>query len=93
MTIEDRQGFLHAEQMQEIISSEQDPITKQLLVFAYNMLLSSIVSEGIAPTGGFDLGFFMHIVQQFASHHDVLRNILEGRGHEYAWIAEPTTET
>ena len=74
--------------MQEIISSEQDPITAQLMVFAYNTLLASALSEGVAPVGNFDLGFFMHVVQQFASDHDALRDILDGKGNEYVWLAE-----
>lgn len=87
------QGFLHGEQMQEIIASEQDPITAQLMVFVYNTLISCIGSGSQAPTGSFDLGFFMHVVQQFARDHEALRTILEGKGNEYVWIEEPLTET
>src|SRR5690242_5989906 len=92
MSLEGNQGFLRAEQMQEIISSEQNRITAQLMVFAYNTLVCSVLCGSQAPAGSFDLSFFMHVVQQFASDHETLRQILEGKGNEYVWLAEPTTE-
>jgi hypothetical protein len=56
------------------------------MVFAYNTLIGCIGTGSQAPTGSFDLVFFMQVVRQFASDHEALRKILDGKGNEYVWL-------
>jgi hypothetical protein len=83
----ENQALLRDKEMRETIASEKDPITAQLMIFAYNTLISRILSKE-QPVASFDLAYFMQIVQEFASDHATLKKILDGKGDELIWMAE-----
>ena len=80
--------FLRQEEMQELISSEQDEITAHLMIFANNTLVARILRNAPGPTADFDLRYFMEIIQEFASDRDTLKTILTGRAVDLVWLSD-----
>lgn len=81
-------AFLRQKEMQELIASEPNQITAHLMTFANNTLVSRLLRKAPGPAADFDLGYFMQIVQEFASDHETLRKILDGTSEELIWLAE-----
>jgi len=80
--------FLRQKAMQELIAAEPDQITAHLMTFANNTLVSRLLRNAPGPAADFDLGYFMQIVQEFASDHETLRKILDEKSDELIWLAE-----
>ena len=81
-------GFLRQEEMEELVASEKDPITQHLMMMAVQVVFSRLVRREKGPTADFDLGYFAEVIQEFASEHETLKKILDGRGDELIWMAE-----
>jgi len=81
-------GFLRQAEMEQLIASEEDPITQHLMTMAVDVVLSRMITKKNGPIADFDLSFFMEIIQQFANEHKTLKKILEGKGDELIWLAE-----
>jgi hypothetical protein len=80
--------FLRQETMKEMIASERDPITAQLMTRAVNMVFLRLARKEKGPTADFDLAYFIEVIKEFADDHEALRTIIEGRGAELDWLAE-----
>jgi hypothetical protein len=80
--------FLRQREMQELIASEKDPITAHLMTFANNTLLSRLLTKEKGPVADFDLRYFMEVIQEFASDHETLKKILDGKVDELMWMAD-----
>jgi hypothetical protein len=80
--------FLRQEMAKEMIASERDAITAQLMTRAVNMVFLRIARKEAAPMADFDLAYFMEVMKEFAGDHEALRMILNGKGDELNWMAE-----
>jgi hypothetical protein len=74
--------------MEELIASEKDPIAQHLMTMAAQVVFSRMVRRENGPTADFDLGYFMEVIQEFTSKHEILKKIIEGKGGELIWIEE-----
>jgi hypothetical protein len=81
-------GFLRQTEMNDLIASEEDPITQHLMEMAAHVVISRVLTRKDGPIADFDLNYFMEIVQEFAREHKTLKTILEGKGDELIWLAE-----
>ncbi len=81
-------NFLREAEMHEVIAAETDPITRDLMRFALNCLVSRTIRQAEAPIADFDLKYFIQVVQEFASDQEGLRLFLDGKGSETVWLAE-----
>ena len=81
-------GFLRQDEMNALIESETDPITADLMNQAANVVMLRVLRKEKRPIADFDLRYFMEVIQEFASDHDVLRKSLEGEGGQEIWIAD-----
>jgi hypothetical protein len=79
-------GFLRQQEMEELIASEKDPITEHLMSMAAQVVFSRLVRKEKGPTADFDLRYFMEIIQELASKHEILKKILGGHGDELVWL-------
>lgn len=89
-TIEKTQipGFLRQEEMNALIAIEGDPITAQIMGLASHLLALRVLRKEKGPAADFDLNYFMELIQELASDHETLRNILEGKGDQMTWLTE-----
>jgi hypothetical protein len=71
-------AFLREEEMRQIVSSQQDPITAQLMGLAYHTLLVRMLRQESLPVADFDLRFFMEVIQEFCSDQETLKKVLAG---------------
>jgi len=79
---ESKAELLRQDEMVELINSEKNPITHQLMAEASNALFSVLMRRESQPIADFDLLYFMEVIKEFCSHHKVLGLILEGKGDE-----------
>lgn len=80
--------FLRQAEMNELIKAQTDPITQELMGMMNHILVVRLLRGEEGPTGDFDLRYFMEIIQDFASEHNTIKKILEGKGHEIVWMEE-----
>ena|SRR3982751_2930262 len=78
-------GFLRQREMEELIDSEKDPITRDLMALANIVVFGRVARHDSGPISDFDLLYFMELMQDFASRHDTIRLMLDGRGSELSW--------
>ena len=80
--------FLRENELKELLASESDPVTSQLMTMANHILTLRVIRKEKGPVSDFDLRYFMEIIQDFAREHEALKKILDGRGDELIWMAE-----
>jgi hypothetical protein len=85
--------FLRQREMNELVDAEQNPVTRDLMVFAYHSLVSLVIRKAEGPIADFDLRYFMQVIQEFSSDHDGLRGFLDGKSNDTEWIAEDSLFT
>jgi hypothetical protein len=71
-------GFLRQDEMNNLVASERDPITQNLMALAAQTVLARVVARQSWPIADFDLLYFMELVQQFGSKHQILKRMLNG---------------
>lgn len=81
-------SVLRYEEMIQLLDSEKDPITSQLMGFAFMKIFGRWLAGKGLPICDLDGRFFMEIMQEFCSEHENLRIILDGKGESLAWFAE-----
>jgi hypothetical protein len=64
--------------MNRLIDAEEDPITQNLMALAAQTVLARAVTQKSQPIADFDLLYFMELIQQFASKHQILKRMLNG---------------
>jgi len=80
--------ILRYEEMKQLLYSEKDPITSQLMSEAFMRVFYRWLSGKGLPVCDFDGRFYMEIMQEFCSNHYLLRKILAGEGEDLAWGPE-----
>jgi hypothetical protein len=81
-------GFLRQEEMNSLIESEKDPITADLMNQAAHIVVLRVIRHEEGPISDFDLRYFMEIIQEFASDHEILKRSLEGKRCNEEWLPE-----
>ena len=81
-------GFLRQEEMNALIANETDPITADLMSQAAHLVVLKVIRGEEGPLGDFDLRYFMEVIQEFASDHEMLRQTLEGKVHKESWLTD-----
>jgi hypothetical protein len=80
--------FLRQKEMQELIASEKDPITADLMAMAYHVVFMRLMRKETGPVTDFDLRYFMEVIQEFSSQHSILTKLLAGKSGELAWLSD-----
>jgi hypothetical protein len=88
MDQENGNGFLRKAEMLELLRSEKDEITSQLMWEASNSVFKRVLKGGDGPVSDFDLNFFMEVMQEFCGQHKVLKTILDGEGKSLEWFPD-----
>jgi hypothetical protein len=70
--------ILRSEEATEILEREKNPITRALLNDANFWFIKKFFENGERPVSDFDLRFFMELMRDVFSEHNVLRRILAG---------------
>jgi hypothetical protein len=70
--------ILRHDEANEIIAAESDPITKHLITNAMYHFLKRYYQEKQYPVCDFDMYYFVALLHEIFSEHDVLRRILAG---------------
>lgn len=70
--------ILRAEEANDILQSEADPITSALLRNANFWFLKKVFEDQDLPVAGYDYAFTMEVLRAIFSEHTVLRQILAG---------------
>lgn len=81
-------NFLRWEEMKELLASEQDPVTAQLMGEAFMKVFNRLLKREGLPVGDFDMRFFMEILQEFFSEHETIKKIIDGTDDRQPWVAE-----
>jgi hypothetical protein len=71
-------GILRSEAATEILESENNPVTRALLNNANFWFMKKFFEKRELPVSDFDLRFFMELMRDIFSEHDVLRRMLAG---------------
>ena len=85
-------GFLRQEEMNELIAQEQDPITADLMSQAAYVLVMTVGSQKTRPVADFDLRYFMEIIRDFVSDHEILKSTLEGNLRRESWLPDDSND-
>ena len=81
-------GFLRQKEMNDLIAQEQDPITADLMSQAAYVLVMTVGCQKTRPIADFDLRFFMEIIRDFVSDHEILKSSLEGNLRRESWLPD-----
>jgi hypothetical protein len=60
-------GFLRQEEMNDLIASEPDPITADLMNQAAHLVILRVIRQDQGPIADFDLRYFMEVIHEFVS--------------------------
>ncbi|MGA9997903.1 MAG: hypothetical protein WBP93_20980 [Pyrinomonadaceae bacterium] len=81
-------SMLRQEEASQIMVEESDPITSHLMEMASAVIVNRALRGESGPIADFDLLFFMEVMREFCSQHEVLKTILAGRGDELIWSSK-----
>lgn len=70
-------GFIRSEEAGQFIESITDPVTKILVNNAHYHLFRRLAEKRL-PEGGFDMRFYVEVMAEMLSEHDVIRRMLAG---------------
>ena len=70
-------GFIRSAEAGQFISEITDPVTKALVSNAHFHLFRRLTEKRF-PKGSFDMRFFVEVMAEMFSNHDVVRRLLEG---------------
>lgn len=70
-------GFIRSEEAGEFIESLTDPVTKILVNNAHYHLYKRLAEKRL-PEGDFDMRFYVEVMAEMFSEHDVLKRMLAG---------------
>jgi hypothetical protein len=70
--------ILRSEAATEILENEKNPVTRALLNNANFWFMKKFFEKKDRPVSDFDLRFFMELMRDVFSEHDVLRRMLAG---------------
>jgi len=71
------EGFIRSAEAGQFIAGISDPITKALVNTAHFHLFRRLAEKRF-PEGNFDMRFFVEVMAEMFSEHDVLRRMLDG---------------
>jgi hypothetical protein len=77
--------FLRQDEMNQLIGSEPNMITRELMALAGSVIFARAARREMAPVSDFDSRYFMEIMQEFCGKHERIKVILEGRAEELSW--------
>ena len=80
--------FVRKAEMLELLRSEKNEITSQLMWEASNSVFKRVLKGGDWPVSDFDLRFFMEVMHEFCAQHKVLKTILDGEGKSLEWFPD-----
>lgn len=70
-------GFIRSEEAGQFIESLDDPVTKILVNNAHYHLYKRLAEKRL-PAGDFDMRFYVEVMAEMFSEHDVLKRMLAG---------------
>lgn len=70
-------GFIRSEEAGQFIESLTDPVTKILVNNAHYHLYRRLAEKRL-PAGEFDMQFYVEVMAEMFSEHDVLKRMLAG---------------
>jgi hypothetical protein len=70
--------LLRSENAWKVLENEQDPVTKALLNNANYWLLRKFFTEETRPVANFDYQFYLELLRDIFSEHEVLERLLKG---------------
>jgi hypothetical protein len=70
-------GFINSEEAGQFIESLTDPVTKILVNNAHYRLYKRLAERRL-PVGEFDMRFYVEVMAEMLSEHDVLKRMLGG---------------
>lgn len=71
------EGFIRSAEAGQFVTEITDPITRALVNNAHFHLFRRLAEKRF-PEGSFDMRFFVEVMAEMFSNHDVLRRILDG---------------
>lgn len=67
------------DEAREFIAHVEDPVTRNLLNMAFTHVVKNhFIEKADAPQGGFDMLYFVKVLQTFFAEHEVIARTLEG---------------
>jgi hypothetical protein len=73
------------EEAKQFVQSIDDDVTRNLAEFFLNRLLVLRTRGNAEPEADFDLLFYVKMVSEISSHHELLRRFLDGVPIESGW--------
>jgi hypothetical protein len=70
--------LLRSDEANKVLENEQDPITKALLSNANYWLVRKFFAEKKRPVADFDYQFYLELLRDIFSEHEVLERLLKG---------------
>ncbi|MBV9121771.1 MAG: hypothetical protein JO112_00245 [Planctomycetes bacterium] len=87
--MDSRTKLIHCEEAQDFLDQLSDPITRNLVNMAYVLAVQKCCLEkSDFPQGEFDMLYFVKVLKDFFSEHQVLERTLAGE-KVGAWFDDP----